>query len=239
MSLEQELEELAEVFLLNKRENRSFVALKVATSLDGQMAVAEGESQWITSEGSRKKAHELRFLYDAVLIGSGTFLKDNPSLNIRNINKSKDNKVVLLDPRGESRTTLAKSNLLSVRKPENVFVCTKKDFIKEFEKLKVQTLVIENEIFDLKILTQQLYQKDIFSIFVEGGPFTTGQFLQEKVIDRFYCFQAPKILGKQKWSWSQGFSALRLDQSIELSSVHVTQIDKDVFYSARLKSKNN
>ena len=238
LSLKDELEELAEVFLTNMREKRTFIALKVASSLDGHMAVGEGESQWITSESSRRKAHELRFQYDGVLIGTGTFLKDNPSLNIRGLEKIKDNKVVLIDQQAKSLPSLEKSKILSVRKPDQVVVCTQKKFADDFKKISVMVIVNEENVLDLKRLTSQLYEQQVYSLLVEGGPHTTGHFLKQKVCDRFYLFQAMKLLGKQNWSWSQGFSIERLDQSLELSQIHREFLENDLFLSARLKSKN-
>ncbi|NJL24913.1 MAG: hypothetical protein HC902_06895 [Calothrix sp. SM1_5_4] len=71
--LEVELEDLAEQFLLNMRSDRIFVALKVASSMDGQVAMADGESRWITGEAARAEVQYLRGCYDAVVTGMGTF----------------------------------------------------------------------------------------------------------------------------------------------------------------------
>lgn len=239
LSLKNELEELAEVFLTNMKEKRTFFAVKVAASLDGHMAVGEGESQWITSEASRKKAHELRLIYDGVLTGVGTFLKDNPSFNIRGLEKNKDNKVVMLDQEGRSLTTLAGSKLLSVRRPMDVIICTKSKYAEAFKKLGVDVISNEADVLDLRQLSNELYQKGICSLLVEAGPHTTGHFLNQKCIDRFYLFQALKILGKQNWSWSQGFGVASLNQGLEFTSVHREILENDLFLSARLKSKNS
>src|SRR5690606_17887980 len=94
---EEHCEELAEVFLWNMREKKSFIALKIASSLDGQIALKSGESQWITGEKSRKFTHYLRAGYDAVLVGRNTMVVDDPMLNIRHPNfQGKSNKVVIL-----------------------------------------------------------------------------------------------------------------------------------------------
>ena len=168
----------------------------------------------------------------------GTFLKDNPSLNIRGLEKNKDNKVVLLDPNAKSLKTLKKSNLLSVRKASSIFVCTKEKWADDFKKMGVEVVVSDDTVLNLKKLSQELYKKGICSALVEGGPNTTGHFLAQKTIDRFYCFQAPKVLGKQNWLWSQGFSAATLAQGLEFTSVHREFFQNDLFMSARLKSKN-
>ena len=238
LRLKEQLEELAEVFLLNMREKRAFVAVKIASSLDGHMAVGEGESQWITSAASRKKVHELRLMYDAMLIGSGTFLKDNPSLDIRDLEKTKTNKVIILDPEGKSLSNLLNSKLFSIRKPNDIFIFTQKQHQQSFEKLAVNVLVSDSEVFSPMELSKRLFENKIYSLLVEGGPNTIGHFLNQKFIDRFYLFQATKVLGNQNWSWSQGLSVDKLDQGIELTSVHREFFENDLFLSARLKSKN-
>lgn len=237
--LEDQLEELAEVFLLNMREKRSFIALKIASSLDGQMAVGVGESQWITSPASRQKAQEIRLMYDAVLIGNGTFLKDNPSLNIRGLEKIKMNKVVLLDPNGKTLSSLKTSKIFSLRSPSDIYVVTMRNQQPAFEQLGVKVLLQESDVITPQKLAKQLYENKIYSILVEGGPNTIGHFLNQKFIDRFYFFQATKVLGKQNWSWSQGLNVDKLDESLELQSVQHEFLGNDLFLSARLKSKNN
>ncbi len=238
LRLEQQLEELAEVFLTNMRQNRAFIAVKIASSLDGHMAVGEGESQWITSSASRKKAHELRLMYDAILIGNGTFLKDNPSLDIRGLEKTKNNKVVILDPHGKTLNSLKKSKLFLLRPATDIFVITKKNQQDVFSKLGVCALISEEEVFSPEEISRLLYQKKIYSVLVEGGPNTIGYFLNRKFFDRFYLFQATKVLGNQNWSWSQGLSINKLDQGIEFDNVHREFFENDLFLSARLKSKN-
>ena len=96
------LEQLCEHFLMNQNQKRPFVSLKVATSLDGIMAMKGGESQWISGPESRARVQFLRATHDAVLVGSGTILVDNPRLNSRDSNyEGKDpNKVIILDRRG-------------------------------------------------------------------------------------------------------------------------------------------
>ena len=99
--LKADLEEVCEEFLWNFRQKKVFVAVKIAQSLDGKIALLNGESKWITGPDSRQKVHELRAQYDAVLVGKNTILIDNPSLDIRHPKIQKENKVVVLDRSGE------------------------------------------------------------------------------------------------------------------------------------------
>ena len=128
----QELEELIEIYLYNRREKKSFVSLKVATSLDGQMALSSGESQWITGDSSRNFAHHLRGQYDSILVGLKTFQKDNPRLNIRLPKFSeKKLKVLILDPRGECLPTLKNSRVYQSHDPQDIIVVVGPDIEKK------------------------------------------------------------------------------------------------------------
>jgi len=119
--LHNELEKVCEHFLKNMREQGVFVTLKAAVSLDGKLALKNGQSQWITGEESRIEAHRLRAFHDTILIGVNTFLSDNPSLNIRHPNfNTKTNYVVVLDPTGRGIKHIKLSKLYSVHKPENI-----------------------------------------------------------------------------------------------------------------------
>src|SRR5690606_2984012 len=114
---------LAEVFFVNQTLRRPFVALKVASTLDGFMALRSGESQWITGPEARLHAHHLRAIYDAVLVGARTFLQDNPSLNVRHPKyPGKRNKVILLDKRGDLLPRLSGSRLMESHLKEEIFV---------------------------------------------------------------------------------------------------------------------
>ena len=120
----KELKRLYESCALNMQEKRTFFALKVASSLDGVSAFSHGESQWITSQKSRELGHELRARFSAVLIGLNTFLQDNPRLDCRYMKTKKNilNKVIILDPRGQSFSLIKKSNLARVRSIKNIYV---------------------------------------------------------------------------------------------------------------------
>ena len=125
--LQTELEELCEIFLMNQRKQKIFVAIKVATSLDGQMALQSGESQWITGEAAREHAHYLRSCYDAVMVGAGTIQKDNPSLNVRHPEVKKENKVVILDPQGLQLKNFSQLRVSQTHDSKNIFWCVSEE----------------------------------------------------------------------------------------------------------------
>lgn len=236
--LHEELEELAEVFLMNMREKRPFVAMKVATSLDGQMALATGESQWITSEEARAHVQELRGAYDAVMVGIGTFQSDNPKLNSRNPHfVDKSHRAVLLDPEGRSFGQLHSSALLSVRKPEELFVFTNPNIVLPNKLEGVQHLYAKmaKDDWDWTSIFQQLFERHVKSVFVEGGAFVYSQLLKRKKVDRLYIYLAPKIFGAANGlSWTKDLSTEKLSESTALDRVKCLSFGPDLLITGRV-----
>jgi diaminohydroxyphosphoribosylaminopyrimidine deaminase/5-amino-6-(5-phosphoribosylamino)uracil reductase len=235
--LTDELEELAEVFLFNQRQQKTFVALKVATSLDGQMAHISGESRWITGAESREYVHYLRAQYDAVLVGKNTFVKDDPKLNIRHPGfLGKKNKVIILDTDGSAAIHLSKSQLLKEHEPENIFIVS----IRPAKDLPagVQSLICNADgkgFVDLEHLLKLLFQKRIFSLFVEGGATVLSEFLQQGLVQRYYQFIAPMIMGaKTGLSFSRDVSISQLPDRHELRAVRNMTFGSDIMVTGRL-----
>ena len=226
--LQDELEELCEIFLLNMREKRSFVALKAGVSLDGKMAFADGTSKWITGEESREFVQYLRGCYDAVLAGVGTLLADDPRLNSRHpLFAARRQRVVVLDPQGRSFSKLAGMNLLKVRAPEDVFVVTETE---EKPPIGVQVLRIPrvSREFQLNQVLERLKDNGIHSLFVEGGAFAYSAFMNQKMADRLYLFIAPKVIG-EGLNWTSGVKRTLPP----LRGINVRKFGEDVLWSGR------
>lgn len=96
--LESEAEKLNEFFIHHQNFGRPFITLKIAQTADGFLAAADGDSQWISGKQSRKKVHEWRAEYDAVLIGRTTAMADNPSLTVRHIKGRQPKRIVIDGP---------------------------------------------------------------------------------------------------------------------------------------------
>ena len=227
--LKLELEELAEVFLWNQRKKQVFVALKLASSLDGHVAHSSGESQWLTSEKSRSYNHYLRACYDAVAVGAGTIKTDNPKLNIRHPDfTDKKNKVVVFDMDGESFDTSLE--LFQVREPRDIFwVSTEKN--KNDIEAAGAIWVQANK---LDFVLKQLFDRGITSLYVEGGADLFGSFLKEECVQRMYQFIAPVILGSKGVNWTKSFSIEQFSNRVQLNNSCAIQIDKDLLFTGRL-----
>jgi diaminohydroxyphosphoribosylaminopyrimidine deaminase/5-amino-6-(5-phosphoribosylamino)uracil reductase len=235
--LADELEELAEVFLYNHRQQKTFVAIKVATSLDGLMAHISGDSRWITGDESREYVHFLRAQFDAVLVGKNTFLKDDPKLNIRHPKfVGKKNKVIFLDTDGSASKQLEKMQLFQTHEPEDIYVVS----VASIAGLPpgVQSLICKSDsrgFVDLEHLLKVLFEKRIFSIFVEGGATVLSEFLQRGLVQRYYQFIAPVIMGaKTGLSFSRDVSIAQLPDRRELRCVRTQSFGSDILVTGRL-----
>lgn len=237
--LDEELEELSEIFLWNMRKKLPFVALKVATSLDGFIALSSGESRWITNEEARGYGHFLRAQYDAILVGSQTFLLDDPSLNVRHKSfPNHRNKVIILDSEGKSLEALTESKILDVHNPEDVFVVLPSSLEGLKSKLKVNVLfgsISEDGGFVLSQLLRNLYEKGITSIYVEGGAKTYSSFLRSGDVQRVYQFIAPCILGaKNTISWTKDLGIEEMAQKKSLKRVRHLSLGDNIFLTGQL-----
>ncbi len=221
----KEGERLNEVFFKNMRSGRPFVALKIAQSLDGKIATRDGFSKWITQEKTRLFAKGLRDKYDAVLVGINTAIKDNPQLN----GLKKIPFKIVLDPHLRIRP----DSLLLKKYPEKLILVTS---LKEKKRLKrfpahLKVLLIEEDKqgFLLDKLLRKLYCIGIKSILIEGGATTAAGFLEKKLIDKFYIFIAPKIIGGQKALSAIGGKGVALpSQALVLKEYYLERIGKDM-----------
>lgn len=261
--LEEELEELAEVFLMNMRNRRAFVSLKIASSLDGRVALSSGESQWITTPSSRERVQWLRGLYDAVLVGIGTYKSDNPSLDIRHPHFSeKSNKVVLIDPKGESLRNLSESNMCKAHQNADIYIAlnwklrsqfSDEELARECEALSHTALeaptgwqdritginyifpkLLADNRLDFIDLSEKLFEKGICSILCEGGSRVFSRFLQQGAADRLILFQNTSVFG-EGMSWGSGFEIKNLNRRIRLQNPKFESFGDDVMIQGQLR----
>ena len=235
---ENSIRRIYEAFKLNMEENRSFFALKIASSLDGVFALSHGESQWITEEESRDYVSYLRAGFDAVLIGVNSFLEDNPRLNCRKKGFEKtSNKICILDPSGRSLKLITKSKLSSVRPIENIFVITSKPLKKQNYPFKVLSVPLSsNKLeFDLKSLSFQLYEEKIGSVLIEGGAKTLSSFLEQNQVQRLYQFINPCLIGgKRGRYWTENLFTKSLNSRIKIKFKEILYFGEDFLITGTL-----
>jgi diaminohydroxyphosphoribosylaminopyrimidine deaminase/5-amino-6-(5-phosphoribosylamino)uracil reductase len=243
--LENELEQLPEHFLWNQREKKTFVSLKVATSLDGQLAHVSGESRWITGERAREEAHYLRAQHDAVLVGKETFLKDDPSLNIRHpLFSDLKNKAIVLDSKGEAFARLAGSRLAQAHQARHIIfvvgasqknakswpsqgdeACGAIWFCREDDKGQI----------DLTDFLRMAFEYKILSILVEGGAQIISSFLKKKLAQRYYQFIAPQIVGgRSGTAVTDSLDLGAWSERLKLECPRYDQLGTDILVTGRL-----
>ncbi len=227
-ALKSDLEDLAEIFLKNFRHKKTFVALKVASSLDGQIALKTGESQWITGPASREYVHELRSWYDGLIIGSNTIVTDNPSLNIRHPRIKKENKLVILDSKGKLLKSIIdgkKYKFMEVHHKKNIYFATNEDMKSDYQIILFK---------DLNHLMVQLWDLQIKSVFVEGGAATYSSFIQSQLVDRFHVFINPSLIGANNGlSWTKDLTIPQLDKKIQLKNIKMRLFESDIYLTGR------
>lgn len=216
-----ELEEVCEHFLTNQKFQRPFVSLKVASSLDGQMALVSGESKWITCEKSREYAHYLRGSHDATLVGRGTVLTDNPQLSIRHPSFAlKKNRILVLDDTGSIQHK-RDLRLFHANPAENVTI-----FSGEEGQLGRT---------DLGRVLKKSWELGIRSILVEGGVEVISSFLNSGLVDRVYVFVAPKILGSRGGrSWTSDVQIDQIKDALNLRTQRFLRMDQDILVTGLL-----
>lgn len=227
--LKSEFEEICEVFLKNFRHKKVFVAAKVASSLDGQMALKNGESKWITGPESREKVHELRSWYDAVLVGRNTIEVDNPSLDIRHPQIKKENFLIVLDPQEHLLKKIVNGTgyrFLEARSKDKIlFAVNQKNKNLPYNQIPFSSL---------RSLNEEIWKLGLKSVFVEGGAQTYSSFLEEGLIDRLHLFVAPSIIGAGNGlSWTNAFGISELSQKLTVSSARSEKLGNDFYITGK------
>jgi len=235
--LEEECKKVNEVYTKYVTENKPFVMLKGALTLDGWIATQTGDSKWITNEKSRKFVHSLRKRVDAILVGIDTVIRDNPFLTPYLIRKSTPEPFrVIVDtylriPLHSKVLDSPKSNLTIIAVGSNVD-STKK---KEIEDLGARIVVcqIRNGWIVLPDLLNELAKMSISSVLVEGGATLFGSIIREELVDKYYMFLAPKLLGGENGiPFARGSGGDRIDDCFQLKDVVVRRFDDDIMIEA-------
>ena len=230
-----EAEEAHRGFLQRMRHGRPWMRLKVAASLDGRTALANGESQWITGEAARRDVHALRARSCAMLTGIGTVLADDPELTVRHVPCARQPRRVLID----SRLDLATSAKLLQGTPPLIFT-TGGDPAKRaaLEALGAEVVTAPQDPAkpgktDLAAIARELGARGFNEVTVETGAKLNGSLLVAGVVDEIVLYVAPAILGDT----ARGLFALpelaRLSDAMRPRIVDVRSVGEDVRITAR------
>jgi diaminohydroxyphosphoribosylaminopyrimidine deaminase / 5-amino-6-(5-phosphoribosylamino)uracil reductase len=240
--LAAEVRRLNEAWFAWVATGRPYVIAKAACSLDGRIATRTGESQWLTGEAARGFGHRLRHECDAILVGAGTVAADDPQLTARlPRRRAKDPIRIVLDSRLRIPST---ARLLHLTSPSPTWVaCTGAaplDKIKALKALGVDVLVMpdENGRVALEPLLQELGRRKVQSLLVEGGAEVLGAFLDQRLVDKFYFFYAPKILGgTEAYPAVAGRGIARLAEAHQAQNLSLRRLGPDFLVCGYLKGE--
>jgi diaminohydroxyphosphoribosylaminopyrimidine deaminase/5-amino-6-(5-phosphoribosylamino)uracil reductase len=197
---QDEAQRLNAGFLLRVRAGRPLVTLKLATSLDGRIATRTGDSRWITGEEARQRAHRLRAAHDAIMVGSGTALADDPELTCRlpGLEERSPVRIVL-----DGRLRLAPSSRLArTAHAVPTWVITrdgidaKRRAALERSGVEVLTVALTADThIDLRLALAALAARGLTRVLVEGGSTLAAALLRARLVDRLVWFRAPLLIG--------------------------------------------
>lgn len=236
--LHEECRVLNEAFTKLITRGVPFVTLKLAASLDGKIATATGDARWISCEESRATVHLLRNKYDAVVVGAGTVIADNPQLTCR-IAGGRDPWRIILDAR--LRIPLNAEFLRRRGNDKNIIVTSDTAPVGKIRALEnlgatVWRLPARDGAVRWLPLLRKLAKIGIASVLIEGGATTAAGALKEKMVDKMLLFYAPKLLGGDGRYMIDSLGIEHIKQSVMLQNLKVQKSGADLLISGYLQT---
>ena len=225
--LEAEARALNPGFIQRMTQSRPFIRLKLAMSLDGRTALASGESQWLTGDAARQDVQRLRARSSAILTGIGTVLADDPGLNVRLPDVSRQPLRVILDT-GLRTPPTAKTLQL----PGSVLIFTTvadPDRQAPLQQAGAAIVVVRKagQGLDLPAVLAELARRECNEVHVECGPTLSGAWLQAGLVDELVIYMAPLLLGDQARGLFQLPVLTRMSERTELDVLETRAVGKD------------
>ncbi len=206
--LRDKAKEQARVWLSSKQLGRPFVTLKWASSLDGRIAATDGSSKWISGEESRRDAHFLRRDVDAILVGTGTVIADDPELTARDQNGN-----------------YFEHQPLRVVMGERALPSDKRVFNDKAETIQIRAR-------NPQVVMQELENRQVKHLLVEGGSKIASEFIRNNLVDEFIVYLAPLLLGGPRLA----INDLGIPSMAEAVNLRITEqklLGEDLFIRAR------
>ncbi len=201
--LKEEAEHLNRVFIKNMTKKLPYVVLKTATTMDGKISTKTGDSKWITSEVARAEVYKMRKDFDCIMTSSNTVIADNPSM----VHKFK----CILD----KNSRIPKNS--KIFEQGEIYVATK------------DNTPLKDGYLDLKSVLENLFNRGIYTVFVECGGTLAGALLKENLIDEVYQFIAPKILNDNSGkSCFNGNNILKISEARPLKIYSTKMFGDDI-----------
>jgi diaminohydroxyphosphoribosylaminopyrimidine deaminase/5-amino-6-(5-phosphoribosylamino)uracil reductase len=232
-------ERIMEAYIKHITSKRPFVTAKYAMSLDGKIATASGDSKWISGEASRQQVQRIRYEADAVMVGVGTVLADNPRLSLRiGEDEVRDSKLrVIVDTRGR---TPPDAQLF--KEPGKVLIATTDsiggDREHQYKELGAEVLKLPDidGMVDLDALMQALGTMNITSVIAEGGGTVLGSLFDQGLVDKVAIFIAPKIIGgADSQTPVAGGGIMKMEDVLRLRDINIETFEQDLLITGYIK----
>ncbi|MCX5686723.1 MAG: bifunctional diaminohydroxyphosphoribosylaminopyrimidine deaminase/5-amino-6-(5-phosphoribosylamino)uracil reductase RibD [Candidatus Omnitrophica bacterium] len=218
--LKEEAARLNKPYIKFITKKMPYVTVKIAESLDGKIATRTGESRWITGDDSRRFVHDLRARSDAVMVGVNTVIKDDPLLLSRT---SKGRQPIRIIVDSHFRTPKNARIFSEVKRSPVIVATTKKNGPDPFSRV------------DLKALLKVLAKREIANILVEGGGELVASLVENRLVDKFLFFIAPKIIGGRLAKTAvEGTGVDRISRAIPLKFVKIKRFKEDILIEAEV-----
>lgn len=230
--LRAEAEEVAAGFRLRVRHGRPLVTLKLASTLDGRIATRSGESRWITGEMARRAAHALRGQHDAVMVGVGTVLADDPELTCR-LPGYRPRPAVRIVADSHLRTPLTATLAATAGKAPTWMLIrqgTDRDRRHAFADIGARLIEVPGSEAGLNVAAAlgALGDAGLNRVLVEGGAQLAASLLRADLVDRVAWFHAPAVMGGDAWPAVQAFGIERLGAMPRFTRVGGTALGDDM-----------
>jgi diaminohydroxyphosphoribosylaminopyrimidine deaminase/5-amino-6-(5-phosphoribosylamino)uracil reductase len=243
--LQKECRLLNEAFIKYITQKIPFAVLKLAATLDGKIATSTGDSRWISCDDARRLVHRLRSEADAVLVGSGTVLADDPQLTVRHHSGALRKNPVRIIVDSRLRTPLSSQVLRTAHEIKTIIATTKqapKSKIAKIKQCGAEVVVVSsrNNRVDLKRLMRHLAAQGIAHVLIEGGSELSAAALHDGIVDKVLFFYAPKIIGgAHARSMVGGKGVPRISDAISLADVHYKKIGKDILVEGYIDNRRD
>lgn len=236
--LAKESEDLNRKFNYFMTHQRPYVTMKYAMTLDGRTAAYTGDSQWITDKIAREHVHYQRHSNQAIMVGIGTVLADDPSLTVRIEDFEGINPIrIVCDTSLKLPLT---SQLVATAKETPTIIATTNQNLQDHQAYQAagcQLLVVnaKNDKVDLVDLITQLGQQGIQSIYVEGGSKLNASLLEAGLIQEIHTYIGPKVIGGfDQYSPISGFGFPQMDQALTSNVQAITPLGKNILIESRV-----